>query len=118
MCFTKDSLYFHNSNELQAHITMSWLYIIATSKTLLIQTHLSLQELKKCFDAQDVPLLQATIAKMPEQEAIYYMKRCVDAGLWVPGKTSEDEPTMRENAGEASQPAEAPKPNVSIDDVD
>ncbi|CAB3233414.1 unnamed protein product [Arctia plantaginis] len=75
-------------------------------------------ELKKCFDAQDVPLLQATIAKMPEQEAIYYMKKCVDAGLWVPGK-NDDEPTMKENAGESSRTSESSaKPTVSIDDVD
>ncbi|CAH2095360.1 unnamed protein product [Euphydryas editha] len=73
-------------------------------------------ELKKCFDAQDVPLLQATIAKMPEQEAIYYMKRCVDAGLWVPGKNDE-EPTMKENASSSEQKKDAP-PSVSTDDVD
>ncbi|XP_075984387.1 cell division cycle protein 37 [Anticarsia gemmatalis] len=73
-------------------------------------------ELKKCFDAQDVPLLQATIAKMQEQEAIYYMKKCVDAGLWVPGKTDEEEPTMKENVGESSQ---APQNKSSIiDEVD
>lgn len=78
-----------------------------------------LQELKKCFDAQDVPLLQATIAKMPEQEAIYFMKRCVDAGLWVPGKNSDDEPTMKENAASSSQPAgDASAPSASTDDVD
>ncbi|XP_049884812.1 hsp90 co-chaperone Cdc37 [Pectinophora gossypiella] len=62
-------------------------------------------ELKKCFDSQDVPMLQATIAKMPEQEAIYYMKRCVDAGLWVPGKNDE-EPTMRENSSSAPNASE------------
>lgn len=73
-------------------------------------------ELKKCFDAQDVPLLQATIAKMPEQEAIYYMKRCVDAGLWVPGKNDE-EPTMKENTSPSEQKKDAP-PSVSTDDVD
>ncbi|XP_045454688.1 hsp90 co-chaperone Cdc37 [Melitaea cinxia] len=73
-------------------------------------------ELKKCFDAQDVPLLQATIAKMPEQEAIYYMKRCVDAGLWVPGKNDE-EPTMKENTSATEQKKDAP-PSVSTDDVD
>lgn len=71
-----------------------------------------LQELKKCFDSQDVPMLQATIAKMPEQEAIYYMKRCVDAGLWVPGKNDE-EPTMKENAGKSE-----PAPSASTEDVD
>lgn len=66
-----------------------------------------------------MPLLQATIAKMPEQEAIYYMKRCVDAGLWVPGKTSDDEPTMKENTPSSSQaPGEAPTTSDSTDDVD
>ncbi|XP_063549017.1 hsp90 co-chaperone Cdc37 [Cydia strobilella] len=65
-------------------------------------------ELKKCFDTQDVPLLQATIAKMPEQEAIYHMKRCVDSGLWVPGKNDE-EPTMKENNA---------APAASSDDLD
>lgn len=60
-------------------------------------------------------MLQATIAKMPEQEAIYYMKRCVDAGLWVPGK-NDDEPTMMENAGAA---AAGPTPATnSTSDVD
>ncbi|CAG9112904.1 hsp90 co-chaperone Cdc37 [Plutella xylostella] len=66
-------------------------------------------ELKKCFDAQDVPMLQATIAKMPEAEAIHYMKRCVDSGLWVPGKNDE-EPTMKENSGK--------EPATTTDDVD
>ncbi|KAJ8709202.1 hypothetical protein PYW07_009028 [Mythimna separata] len=78
-------------------------------------------ELKKCFDAQDVPLLQATIAKMPEQEAIYFMKRCVDAGLWVPGKNSDDEPTMKENTASSSQSggdAPAPTSSASTEDVD
>lgn len=70
------------------------------------------QELKKCFDAQDVPLLQETIAKMPAQEAVYYMGRCVDAGLWVPSKNDE-EPKMKENPGES-----AAAPSASIDDVD
>ncbi|VVD03608.1 hsp90 co-chaperone Cdc37 [Leptidea sinapis] len=67
-------------------------------------------ELKKCFDSQDVPMLQATIAKMPETEAVYYMKRCVDSGLWVPSKNDE-EPTMGESTAvskdrEASADAE------------
>lgn len=76
--------------------------------------HLTLlQELKKCFDAQDVPMLQATIAKMPEQEAIYYMKRCVDSGLWVPGNNDE-EPTMKENAA----PEKKDAPSASTDDLD
>lgn len=51
------------------------------------------EELKKCFDTQDIPMLQETISKMPEEEAKYHMKRCVDSGLWVPDggkKSSED----------------------------
>ncbi|PNF16121.1 Hsp90 co-chaperone Cdc37 [Cryptotermes secundus] len=48
------------------------------------------QELKKCFDAQDIPLLQQTIASMPEEDARYHMKRCVDSGLWVPQKNDSD----------------------------
>lgn len=68
-------------------------------------------------------MLQATIAKMPEQEAVYYMKRCVDAGLWVPGK-NDDEPRMKENAAVSDQPsagAAASVPssaNSTTDDVD
>lgn len=27
---------------------------------------------------------------MPEDEAKYHMKRCVDSGLWVPEKSSEE----------------------------
>lgn len=64
-----------------------------------------MQELKKCFDSQDVPMLQATIAKMPDEEAVYYMKRCVDAGLWVPGKKDE-EPTMKDNSPSAPSVSE------------
>lgn len=41
-------------------------------------------ELKKCFESQDIELLKDTISKMPEEDAKYHMKRCVDSGLWVP----------------------------------
>lgn len=43
------------------------------------------EELKKCFESQDVELLQKTIEKMDPQDATYHMKRCIDSGLWVPG---------------------------------
>ncbi|XP_022118220.1 hsp90 co-chaperone Cdc37 [Pieris rapae] len=74
-------------------------------------------ELKKCFDAQDIPMLQATIAKMPEQEAVYYMKRCVDAGLWVPGKNDEA-PTMKDNEAEKTDKNEKEPIYSTTDDVD
>lgn len=63
-------------------------------------------------------MLQATIAKMPQQDAIYYMKKCVDAGLWVPGK-NDKEPTMMENAGAGAATANStPATNSTTDDVD
>lgn len=40
--------------------------------------------LKNCFDMQDIAMLQKAISEMPEDEARYHMKRCVDSGLWVP----------------------------------
>nr|CAD7597943.1 unnamed protein product [Timema genevievae] len=53
------------------------------------------EELKKCFETQDIPLLQKTIAAMPEEEAVYQMKRCVDSGLWVPD-ARKNQPEERE----------------------
>ncbi|XP_074029986.1 cell division cycle protein 37 [Leptinotarsa decemlineata] len=49
-------------------------------------------ELKACFESQDIQLLQDTISKMNEKDAKYHMKRCVDSGLWVPNaeKGQED----------------------------
>ena len=29
-------------------------------------------------------MLQQAITQLPEDEARYHMKRCVDSGLWVP----------------------------------
>jgi len=31
-------------------------------------------------------MLQEAIANMPEEDARYHMKRCIDSGLWVPQK--------------------------------
>lgn len=59
---------------------------------------LFLQELKKCFDAQDIPMLQQTIASMPEEDARYHMKRCVDSGLWVPQKNSDGDKEAEHDA--------------------
>jgi len=33
-------------------------------------------------------MLQETIANMPEEDARYHMKRCIDSGLWVPQKNN------------------------------
>lgn len=86
------------------------------------------QELKKCFDAQDIPMLQETINKMPEQEAVYYMKRCVDAGLWVQGKNDDESsaPGQWTRGKDDEEPSAEPSAetvpstteNASIDNVD
>jgi hypothetical protein len=39
--------------------------------------------LKKAFESQDVSRLQEVLGAMNPQEAKYWMKQCVDAGLWV-----------------------------------
>ncbi|XP_012280320.1 hsp90 co-chaperone Cdc37 isoform X2 [Orussus abietinus] len=50
------------------------------------------EALQKCFEAQDIPLLQQTIAAMSEEDARYHMKRCIDSGLWLPdAKAKEDQ---------------------------
>lgn len=40
--------------------------------------------MKDCFESKDIELLKKTITEMPEDQAKYHMKRCVDSGLWVP----------------------------------
>lgn len=40
--------------------------------------------LKKCFESQDVQMLQDTLLAMSREDAEYHMDRCVKSGLWVP----------------------------------
>lgn len=59
--------------------------------------------MKKCFESQDIQLLQDTIKSMNQEDATYYMKRCVDSGLWVPdanvdkNSAGDHEKTQEEN---------------------
>ncbi|XP_063305549.1 hsp90 co-chaperone Cdc37 [Pelobates fuscus] len=46
--------------------------------------------LQKCFDTKDIQLLQDTISQMNPTEARYYMKQCIDSGLWVPNSKVAD----------------------------
>ncbi|XP_074593662.1 cell division cycle protein 37 isoform X2 [Brevipalpus obovatus] len=50
--------------------------------------------MKKCFEERDIEALKKVVAEMPEDEAKYHMKRCVDSGLWIPdaGKPDEGDP--------------------------
>jgi len=84
-------------------------------------------ELQKCFESKDISSLQEAITKMKPEEAEYHMKRCVDSGLWVPGKKTEDgdaeifdelvddevEDKTAQN-GEGSKKDETDKPSTSI----
>jgi len=49
------------------------------------------QVLKDCFEKQDIQMLQQAITLLPEEEARYHMKRCVDSGLWVPEANQSSE---------------------------
>nr|XP_033781396.1 hsp90 co-chaperone Cdc37 [Geotrypetes seraphini] len=57
-------------------------------------------ELQKCFDVKDVQMLQDTISKMDPTEAKFYMKQCIDSGLWVPNSKAADDV---EKAGEETE---------------
>lgn len=69
-------------------------------------------DLKQCFESQNIELLQETLSKMSEEDAKYHMKRCIDSGLWVPDakkKQKEEgdsaEPTGEVEAGQNSKSA-------------
>lgn len=64
------------------------------------------ESLKKCFESQDIPLLQETIAAMPEEEARYHMKRCIDSGLWVPDAKAKEESAVKEEEEEKEVPTD------------
>ena len=45
-------------------------------------------DLRDAFDSQDIEQLQAVLAHMKPKDAKYWMKQCVDSGLWVPSDQS------------------------------
>lgn len=46
--------------------------------------------LKECFESQNIELLQQTLLSMKKEDAEFYMDQCVKSGLWVPdSKTRE-----------------------------
>ena len=74
---------------------------------MLSNFRVTFQALKDCFEKQDIPLLKETIKTMPEEEARYHMKRCVDSGLWIPdakgqGEEAEGEEEQKEEEAEAN----------------
>lgn len=56
-------------------------------------------DLKQCFESQNIELLQETLMNLSEEDAKYHMKRCIDSGLWVPdaNKTKDDNKEEKES---------------------
>lgn len=86
-----------------------------------------MQILQKCFESRNIELLQETISKMPEDEAKYHLKRCVDSGLWIADASQAADKTDAVAATETEPIYEEPgasalttgiQPNVTTDDVD
>ena len=50
-------------------------------------------------------MLQDVLSAMPEEEAKYHLKRCIDSGLWVPDakKAEEDAKKAEEDARKAEE---------------
>ena len=67
-------------------------------------------DLKACFENQNIELLQDTLLKMKKEDAEYHMDRCVKSGLWVPdakkGQAQPDTETY-EQVDDQAKPAEA-----------
>lgn len=87
-------------------------YLVDTLVLYLFDIQFLLQALQKCFESQDIPLLQQTIAAMPEEEARYHMKRCVDSGLWVPEAKTKEEEDEEEKAAAAAKEKESGMPDL------
>jgi cell division cycle protein 37 len=39
-------------------------------------------------------MLQKVLGELPEEEARYHLKRCVDSGLWVPNAKDAEQTTQ------------------------
>lgn len=55
-------------------------------------------------------MLKEVIAKMPEEDARYHMKRCVESGLWVPD--AQAAALLEDKANEEEKPKEE---NLDLD---
>lgn len=69
------------------------------------------KELQECFESRDTDMLKQVIANMPEEDAKYHMKRCVESGLWVADANAGEHGLVEEKVPKVP---EAPK----TDDLD
>jgi cell division cycle protein 37 len=63
------------------------------------------ESLQKCFESQNVDMLQETLLKMNKEDAEYHMDRCVKSGLWVPEANKANKSATDESAGSAAAAA-------------
>ena len=68
------------------------------------------KELQDCFEQRDTDLLKQVIANMPEEQAKYHMKRCVDSGLWVADANAGEHGLIEEKVPKDS--------TATLDDLD
>lgn len=71
------------------------------------------EELQKCFESRDTDLLKQVIANMPEEDARYHMKRCVESGLWVADANANEHGLVEEKV-----PKQDPAPPADDLDLD
>jgi len=64
------------------------------------------EELQKCFESQEIALLQETILKMKKEDAEYHMDRCVKSGLWVPDAATQSAMKAANDKAEEAEEAE------------
>ena len=53
------------------------------------------QKLQDCFESKNVQMLQDVLTSMPEDEAKYHLKRCIDSGLWIPDAKKVEQDAMK-----------------------
>ena len=66
------------------------------------------EELKECFEKQDIKKLQDVLTAMDEKDARHHLKRCIDSGLWVPDAKSKEREGEESNDGGAGDSQEEP----------
>lgn len=71
-------------------------------------------ELRDAFESQDLEQLQAVLAHMKPADAKYWMKQCVDSGLWVPSDKSifENEGELDADSGDEGEGGGKEQPRV------
>uniref|UniRef100_A0A7N8XB33 Hsp90 co-chaperone Cdc37 n=1 Tax=Mastacembelus armatus TaxID=205130 RepID=A0A7N8XB33_9TELE len=49
------------------------------------------KDIQRSFDEKNIMMLQEAINKLDPEEGKYYLKRCIDSGLWVPDSGEGDD---------------------------